>query len=100
MTLKSELTEYRRVRAYKASINYLLYMLQNLNKRVDNHACMLYNKNMEQTSNQHGHQSDGHETSKMRIFNVTNCNNIPLHVKFMLAICFYICIINNVSNTN
>ena len=51
-------------------------MLQNLNKRVDNHASMPYNKNMEQTSNQHGHQSDGHESSNLRIFNVTNCNNI------------------------
>ena len=75
-------------------------MLQNLNKRVDNHASMLYNKNMEQTNDQHGHQSDGHDTSNLQIFNVTNCNNITLHVKFMLVICFYICIINNVSNTN
>ena len=75
-------------------------MLQNLNKRVDNHACMLYNKNMEQTNDQHGHQLDGHETSNLQIFNVKNCNNIPSHVKFMLAICFYIDIIDNVSNTN
>ena len=57
-------------------------MFTKLNKRVDNHACMLYNKNMEQTNDQHGHQLDGHETSNLQIFNVKNCNNIPSNVEF------------------
>ena len=69
-------------------------MLQNLNKRVDNHASMPYNKNMEQTNDQHGHQSDGHETSNLQIFNVTNCNNITLHVKLFMVKCFYIHVSN------